>query len=248
MVAGEECAEGFVEELGDGFELEACVVAELDELAFLVVEGFDSVAEGGEFGIGVDGGLRGWCRGEVLECSVGVARSTVGALMGSAAGVVAQAVHGDAEEPGLEPALLGVGALGQGCRDGGEHGLGDLLGESWVFGAAVGECVETSGVAIDELTPGVLVPGGAASEEWLDRGLRWVRVGRLEMGGRGCQIHPHGERSGAGFIAWSAWSWAGFVLGVRRGVLYYRAWFMHWRTAWWRRSRMRRWRRHTWRG
>ena len=50
MVAGEECADGLIEDVADLFEAELAVVAEFDDFSVGVVELFD----GGSEGSGVD--------------------------------------------------------------------------------------------------------------------------------------------------------------------------------------------------
>ena len=87
----------------------------------------------------------------------------------AAAELVADAVHGDAEQPGLESALLVVAILAEfGCY-GDKHGLGDLLGEVVVMEPGACHCKDPAGIGVHKPAPGIFLASGSVFDEETDR-------------------------------------------------------------------------------
>ena len=177
VVTGEGGAERAAEGLGDLFEAHLAVVSHGDDGAVVVGELFEGVAEAGEFG--EVGGLAFAGRGEarVGSGSSGGERAAAfgfGEAEGvcgpgstfASAGFVADAVHGDAEEPGFEAASFGVAVGGGeflGERD--EDGLGDFFGGVGVVEVSAGHGDDAAAVGVEESAPGVGVARGGAFED-----------------------------------------------------------------------------------
>ncbi len=66
----------------------------------------------------------------------------------SASELVSDTVHRDAEQPGLESALLVVAVLAEFGRYGDKHGLGDLLGKVVVVEPGACHCEHPAGVCV----------------------------------------------------------------------------------------------------
>ena len=97
----------------------------------------------------------------------------------AAAGEVADAVHGDAEEPGLELAVFDVVACADFDGDGGEDGLGDFLSDVEIVAAGLGESEDSRAVAAHEFAPGTFIASDGARQQTCEdgrvRGRRFVR-------------------------------------------------------------------------
>lgn len=152
VVSCEECADGLVQDVADLLETELAVVAEFDDLSVGVVELFDRGSERG----GVDR-FRG---GVVWILDTGVLEvGWVGwpSVATSPAELVADAVHGDAEQPRLESALFVVAILAEFGRYGDKHGLGNLLGKVVVMKPGACHCKDPAGIGVHKSAPSVFL-------------------------------------------------------------------------------------------
>ena len=95
----------------------------------------------------------------------------------SAAGLVAEQVDADAEEPGLEAALFVVAV--EVADDADEGGLGEFLGEVAVATLSEEQAVEAWGVGLDEGGPGCTITSGGCGERRVQGGAGAGEVRRL---------------------------------------------------------------------
>lgn len=110
----------------------------------------------------------------------------------SSAELVADAVHGDAEQPGLESALFVVAILAEfGCY-GDKHGLGNLLGEVVVMKPGACHCKDPAGIGIHESAPRSLLALDRLVDEETDRLVLWANWLGLDTQ-RG--HHPYGHNA-----------------------------------------------------
>tara|TARA_R110000737_G_scaffold2923_9_gene9185 strand:- start:139761 stop:140303 length:543 start_codon:yes stop_codon:yes gene_type:complete len=147
VVSCEEGPDGLVEDVADLLETQLAVVSELDDFSVGVVELF-------ERGSKWDGAWLGVVRFCVVNSGVlevaGVGGSCVSS---SSAELVANSVHGDAEQPGLESALLVVAVFAEFGRYGDKHGLGQLLGKVVVVNPGSRHREDPAGIRIHESAP-----------------------------------------------------------------------------------------------
>lgn len=83
--------------------------------------------------------------------------------------LVADAIHGDAEQPGLESALLVVAVLAEFGRYGDKHGLGDLLGKVVVMKPGACHRKDPAGIRIHESAPSSFLAFDRLVDEETDR-------------------------------------------------------------------------------
>lgn len=82
--------------------------------------------------------------------------------------LVSYAVHGDAEQPGLESALFVVAVLAEFGRYGDKHGLGNLLGEVIIMNPGPGHRKDPAGIRVHEPAPSILFASCGAFDEETD--------------------------------------------------------------------------------
>ncbi len=171
MVAGEKGSDGFLCEVGDVLETELCVVPKFDDFAVRGGQLADGLTEceeifGRFIGDGNGIGMLLDRRGCVEGCAI------------SAAYFIANPIHDDAEEPGLEASGLCVPAFGDLASDGDKHRLSDLFGEFDGVESAATEGEDASAVLCDQVSPCVILTLGCPREQvgQFLRLRRWLSV------------------------------------------------------------------------
>ena len=86
-------------------------------------------------------------------------------MAASAPELITDAVHGDAEQPGLESALFVVGILAEFGRYGDKHGLGNLLGEVVVMKPGACHGKDPAGIGINESAPSLFLALNGLADE-----------------------------------------------------------------------------------
>lgn len=149
VMSGQKRAHRLAEQLRDGLELEAGLMAEREDLLIRFAESANGLAEP------IQILARGSANCSIhLICDVRETAPERG-LPGAPTHLVADAVHRDPEQPRLELALLGVPAAGDVLEDRHKDALRNLLGQIGVTQATLGQRVHPTGISIDQSRPGL---------------------------------------------------------------------------------------------
>lgn len=192
MLAGEDRPERLIEYQGDLLEREAADVAQVHDLAIVLIEPREGPFESGQILRIQRRTAGGRARRRESDQRLLLHRHR---LPLAAAHLVAQPVHGDAEQPLFEPALFGIGA--DLVRDRAERRLRNLLRKIRVPALGMQKGEDAMGVGPDDLRPCGLVALRRPDEKCLDR--RWLRFGgpARVVHGRECTGHrDHGRNHG----------------------------------------------------
>lgn len=196
MLAGENRPERLIKYQRDLLERESTDVAQVHDFAIVLIEAREGPFESGQVLRIQRRTAGGGARRRESDQRLLLHRHR---LPLAATHLVAKPVHGDAEQPLLEPALLRVGA--DLVRDRAERRLCDLLCEVRIPALGMQEGEDAMGVGPDDLRPCGLVALRRPDEKCLDR--RRLRIGGparvvhgRECTGRRDHARRHGRRVG----------------------------------------------------